>query len=209
MWIYRKYQKELLDMETVIVHVNNKTYKCKVARTDEEQKKGLMGVKSLPEDEGMLFVWENEGTRNMWMKNCPMPIEQIGINEDEEVTVVYQAEPNNETLIPFTNVKYILEVNIGSGIKEGDEVEIEDEKDSEYVMKVLAPDGSVQMELKGGERIFSRKSTKQLIKWAKKAESVKSDEQLFTKYCKRLGKIMFKELEAQDTRDPEYVQVPD
>jgi hypothetical protein len=36
-------------------------------------------------------------------------------------------------------------------------------------MKVLAPDGSTQMKLQGGERIFSRKNTKILIKQAKKA----------------------------------------
>jgi hypothetical protein len=37
------------------------------------------------------------------------------------------------------------------------------------MMKVLAPDGSTQMNLKGGERIFSRKNTKVLIRQAKKA----------------------------------------
>lgn len=196
-------------MEEVLVHVGNKTYKCKVARTEEEQKKGLMGVESLPEDEGMLFVWDEEGTHYMWMKNCPLPIDQIGINDDEEVTIVYRAQPNNETSIPFIHTKYVLEVNTNSGIKEGDEIEIENLEESEYTMKILAPDGSVQMELKGGERIFSRKSTKQLIKWAKKAEYVKDNENLFNKRCKRLGKIIFKELQAQDNRDPEYVQIPD
>jgi hypothetical protein len=37
-------------------------------------------------------------------------------------------------------------------------------------MKVLAPDGSTQMNLEGGERIISRKQTKILIKKAKKAK---------------------------------------
>lgn len=196
-------------MKKAIVTVGNKIYKCKVAETNEQKQKGLMGVEELPSDEGMLFIWEEEGTQQMWMKNCPLPIDQIAINDDEEVTVIYQAEPNNETLIPFTNAKYILEVNINSGIKEGDEVEIdfEDEEDSKYVMKVLAPDGSTQMNLQGGERIMSRKSTRQLIKWAKKAEAVKDNEDLYTRYCKRLGKIMFKELKAQDGREPEYVEV--
>lgn len=196
-------------MKKAIVTIGNKTYKCKVAETEEQKQKGLMNVEELPSDEGMLFIWEEEGTQQMWMKNCSIPLDQIAINDDEEVTVVYQAEPNNETLIPFTNAKYILEVNINSGIKEGDEVEIdfEDEEDTKYVMKVLAPDGSTQMNLQGGERIMSRKSTRQLIKWAKKAEAVKDNEDLYTRYCKRLGKIMFKELKAQDEREPEYVEV--
>lgn len=195
-------------MKKAIVTIGNKTYKCKVAETEEQKQKGLMGVEELPSDEGMLFIWEEEGTQQMWMKNCSIPLDQIAINDDEEVTIVYQAEPNNETLIPFTNAKYILEVNINSGIKEGDEVEIDFEDDEDkYVMKVLAPDGSTQMNLQGGERIMSRKSTRQLIKWAKRAESVKDNEELYSRYCKRLGKIMFKELKAQDEREPEYVEV--
>lgn len=195
-------------MKKAIVTIGNKTYKCKVAETEEQKQKGLMGVEELPSDEGMLFIWEEEGTQQMWMKNCSIPLDQIAINDDEEVTIVYQAEPNNETLIPFTNAKYILEVNTNSGIKEGDEVEIDFEDDEDkYVMKVLAPDGSTQMNLQGGERIMSRKSTRQLIKWAKRAEAVKDNEDLYTRYCKRLGKIMFKELKAQDEREPEYVEV--
>lgn len=195
-------------MKKAIVTIGNKTYKCKVAETEEQKQKGLMGVEELPSDEGMLFIWEEENTQQMWMKNCSIPLDQIAINDDEEVTMIYQAEPNNETLIPFTNAKYILEVNINSGIKEGDEVEIDFEDDEDkYVMKVLAPDGSTQMNLQGGERIMSRKSTRQLIKWAKRAEAVKDNEELYSRYCKRLGKIIFKELKAQDEREPEYVEV--
>jgi hypothetical protein len=50
----------------------------------------------------------------------------------------------------------------------GDELELDD--DEGPVMKVLNPDGSDQYELWGGERIFSRKNTKVLIRKAKKAE---------------------------------------
>lgn len=191
------------------VRINDKEYTCKVARTEEEKRKGLMGVEEMPENEGMLFVWDEEGTQYMWMKNCPMPIDQIGINEDQEVTIVYPAEPNNETSIPFTGVKYILELNRNSGVQVGDEVEFDDEEEDKYTMKILAPDGSTQMLLQGGERIFSRVSTRKLIHWAKKADSVKDNQDKYNKYCKRLGKILLNELNAQNNRDAEYVEVPD
>lgn len=194
-------------MEIVIVNIGNKSYRCKIAKTEEEKRKGLQDIEHLPIDEGMLFQWDEEATHEMWMKNTKIPLDQIGINEDEEVTFVYTAKPEDETLIPFPNSKYVLEVNAGSEIKEGDEVDINDSEDlNKYTMKVLAPDGSTQMLLQGGERIFSRPSTKQLIKWAKRAELVKNNKDKFTKYCKRLGKIIFKELNAQDNREPEYVQ---
>jgi hypothetical protein len=61
---------------------------------------------------------------------------------------VYQATPNDETLIPFDNCKYLLEVNRTTEIQVGDEFEIDDSDDlNKYVMKVLAPDGSTQMNL--------------------------------------------------------------
>lgn len=195
-------------MERVIVNIGDKTYKCKLAKNEEDRKKGLQGIEHLPIDEGMLFVWEDEGTREMWMKDTKIPLDQIAINDDDEVVLVYTAQPEDETLVPFMNAKYILEVNANSGIVEGDDFEIDDSDNlNKYVMKVLAPDGSTQMYLQGGERIVSRKETRTLIKKAKKAYANKGGE--YDRYCKALGKYMFKILKGQDNREPEYVSVPD
>lgn len=194
-------------MERIIVNIGDKTYKCQVAKNEEDRRKGLQGVEHLPIDEGMLFVWEDEATREMWMKDTKIPLDQIAINDDDEVVLVYTAQPEDETLVPFMNAKYILEVNANSGIVEGDEFEIDDTDDlNKYVMKVLAPDGSTQMYLQGGERIVSRKETRTLIKKAKKAYANKGGD--YDRYCKSLGKYMFKILKGQDNREPEYVQVP-
>ena len=119
-----------------------------------------------------------------------------------------KAQPEDETLVPFMNAKYILEVNQDSGIVEGDDFEIDDSEDYDrYVMKVLAPDGTTQMYLQGGERIVSRKETRTLIKKAKKAYENKDKD--YDKYCKSLGKYIFKVLKGQNTRPPEYVEVPE
>ena len=195
-------------MEKVQVRINDKTYNCLVAKNEEDRRKGLMGIEHLPSDEGMLFVWDDEGTREMWMKDTNIALDQIAINDDDEVTLVYTAQPNDETLVPFPDAKYILEVNANSGIVEGDEFEIDDSDDlNKYVMKVLGSDGTTQFMLQGGERIVSRKETRTLIKKAKKADKNKGGD--FDRYCKALGKYMFKVLYGQDTRDPEYVQVPE
>ena len=197
-------------MEKVIVNIGNKTYNCQLAKTEEQHKKGLMEVEYLAPDEGMLFEFDKEGTHEFWMKNTNLELTQISINDDDEVEYVYQATPNDETLIPFENCKYLLEVNRTTEIQKGDDFEIDDSDDlNKYVMKVLAPDGSTQMNLQGGERIFSRISTKKMIKQAKKANSVRDNEDLFEKACRKLGKICLKELYAQNHRDQEYVQVPE
>lgn len=197
-------------MDKVLVHIGDKTYTCQLAKTEEQRRKGLMDVDYLAPDEGMLFEFDEEGTQEFWMKNTPLELTQISISDDDEVEYVYQAIPNDETLVPFHNCKYLLEVNRTTEIQKGDEFEIDDSDDlNKYVMKVLAPDGSTQMTLQGGERIFSRLSTKKMIKQAKKANSVRDDSDLFEKACRKLGKICLKELYAQNHRDQEYVQVPE
>lgn len=185
------------------IQINNKTYKVQEAKTPEEREKGLQGVDYLPPYLGMLFYFDPpEAEASFWMKDTFIPLDIIFINEDQEVTSVQQGEPNSEQPIVGEDVAYVLEVNQGSGIKEGDSLEFEDDKGP--VMKVLAPDGSTQYELWGGERIVSRRETKILIKKAKRAELSQDD-----KDYKALGKYIFKVFDKQDNRDPEYVTVKD
>lgn len=183
------------------INISNKQYKVKEAKTEEERKKGLQGIEQLPKDEGMLFYFEYPQEVSMWMDQVDIPLDIIFINDDQEVIQVIEGKPNDKTLLICPDTYYVLEVNANSGINIGDELEFEDE--SAPVMKVLFPDGSDQMQLWGGERIFSRKNTKILIKKAKKADLSKDD-----KDYKALGKYMFKCIHIQDNRDPEYVQVP-
>lgn len=195
-------------MEQVKVNIGNKSYICDLLKSEEDKRRGLMNIDYLPPDRGALFVWDDEDTREMWMKDTKIPLDQIAINDDDEVVLVYKAQPEDETLVPFMNTKYILEVNQDSGIVEGDDFEIDDSEDYDrYVMKVLAPDGTTQMYLQGGERIVSRKETRTLIKKAKKAYENKDKD--YDKYCKSLGKYIFKVLKGQNTRPPEYVEVPE
>ena len=189
------------------ISIGDKKYKVKEAKTEEEKEKGLQGVTELPEGEGMLFYFDEDGDASMWMKDTLIPLDIIFINDDEEVVYVGEGVPETETIMTVPDVAYVLEVNKGSGIKEGDELDFED--DEGPVMKVLAQDGSTQMELWGGERIFRRAFTKQIIKWAKRAEEVKEDEENYNRICIRLGKKMFKEIKAQDSRPAEYVESPE
>lgn len=183
------------------IHIGNKEYKVQEAHTEEEKEKGLQGVSSLPEDQGMLFFFEEPQEVSMWMKDTLIPLDIIFINEDNEVVKVAQGEPNDETPIVAQDTLYVLEVNKNSGVKEGDELEIQDEGP---VMKVLAQDGSSQMSLWGGERIFSRKNTVVLIRKAKKAALTNSDKDI-----KALGRYMFKCIKGQDERPNEYVKNPE
>jgi hypothetical protein len=136
------------------------------------------------------------------MHNVPFPLDMIFMDDEFKVIDVKRGNPEDDKIEGIAS--YVLEVNADSGIKIGDEADIEDEEDEDYVMKVLSPDGTVQMHLEGGERIVSRKETVVLIKKALKAASSKDD-----KDYKALGKYIFKVLKGQNERPAEYVDAPE
>ena len=188
-------------MESKTIKINDKEYHVKVAQTEEERQKGLQGVKELKDDEGMWFVFDSPQTVQFWMKDTEIPLDIIFVDEDYTVISIYKGKPQDETIVEEDNVNYVLELNQNSGVKEGDEIDTEEDLPT---MKVIGPNGEVQMELEGGERIFSRKNTRTLIRMAKRAEETKSD----TDY-KRLGNKMFSYIRQQDEREPDYVELKD
>lgn len=197
-------------MERILVSIGDKEYRCEFARNSEDRHKGLSNREFLPPDEGMVFDFtEYEETPQMTMKNTTIPLDMIGIDENNEVCQVYTPKTESEDDMPFPKCKYILEVNAGSGIKLGEKFDYDEDALDDFVMKVLAPDGTAQGLLKGGERIFSRVSTRRIISLAKKAFDLKDDKEQYEKACKKLGKYVFKELYAQDHRDPQFVSLPE
>ena len=189
------------------ITIGNKSYQVSLAETEEEQMKGLQGVHTLPEDEGVLFVFEEPGEVGFWMKDTLIPLDIIYINDDDEVIAVEQGVPGDGTILEHSDVKYVLEVNKDSGIKIGDELDIEDEESSESEiigMYVIGPKGEIQMEVDGKERIFSIEHTKTIIRLSKKAYKSKLD----SDYIK-LGKKIFKYIEKQDNQADDFVEIKD
>lgn len=185
------------------IKLGGQEYDIFIAKSEEQKKQGLQHFKSLPKDEGMLFVInESNPVETLFhMHNVSFPLDMIFMDDEFKVIDVKRGNPEDDKIEGIAS--YVLEVNADSGIKVGDEADLEDD-DEEFVMKVLSPDGSVQMHLEGGERIVSRKETVVLIKKALKAASSKED-----KDYKALGKYIFKVIKGQDSRPAEYVDAPE
>jgi hypothetical protein len=92
-----------------------KTIKVEIAETAIEQNRGLQLRKSLPENTGMLFIYEHEQPLAFWMKDTYIPLDIIYINESLEiVSIIENATPLNETPLPSTApAKYVVEVAAG------------------------------------------------------------------------------------------------
>lgn len=197
------------------IEVNDKVYEVKLAITEQDKEDGLQNVEKLAENAGMLFVYDEPQTVSFWMADTLLDLDIIFISEDEEVIKIVHGHAGSEEPHVCDNVKYVLEVNVKSGIRAGDEVDLseldsEDELEDdvvpksidEAVMEVLDAKGNSQMDLVGGERIFSRKHTKTLVRFAKKAYKSKLD-----KDYKALGRKVFQYINYQDNKEDDFVEI--
>lgn len=196
-------------MKQINLEINDKKYNVIVLRTEVEKEKGLQDVVEMDESEGALFVYDAPQTLEFWMKDTEIPLDIIFIDSDWEVKKIAKGNPFDETILSCDNVQYVLELNQNSGVQVGDEIDIEDDELSPgnslnlNKMYVYGSDGNVQAEIVGGERIFSIKNTKTLIRMAKRAYTTKKESDY-----KRLGKKIFEYLYTQDTNEPDYVNNP-
>jgi uncharacterized membrane protein (UPF0127 family) len=106
------------------VHV----FAVETASTPEEQSKGLMFRRQLPEGQGMLFDFHQEQPTSFWMKNTYIPLDMIFIRGDGRILrIAENTVPLSETLVPSGGpVRAVLEVIGGTarklGIAPGDRV---------------------------------------------------------------------------------------
>lgn len=102
--------------------------KVEVSDTPESRQKGLMFREYLPEGEGMLFVFQNEGYHSFWMKDTYIPLSIAFINGDGKIIQIKDMSPQDLTLhTPMGPVLYALEMEQGwfkrNNVKVGDVVE--------------------------------------------------------------------------------------
>jgi len=97
-----------------------------VADTPQKQEKGLMHVTDLPENKGMLFVFDEEREQFFWMKNTLIDLDMVFIGADKRVTSVAQEVPHSYTYTPDYEVataagqgQYVLELAAKTAAKHG------------------------------------------------------------------------------------------
>src|SRR5699024_2380820 len=109
-----------------------KTIDIELAITPYEQQTGLMYRKSMEENQGMLFIYEDERPRPyFYMKNTYIGLDLIYIYSDQKIVDINKnAKPLDETTITSeAPAKYVLEINAGMAdkwnLKIGDELTFE------------------------------------------------------------------------------------
>jgi len=81
-----------------LVTAKGQKFLTEVARTEEEQMRGLMYRQSLARDRCMFFLYEEDGSHRIWMKNCLISLDVVWIKEDGTVV---ETSPNTPPCSPM------------------------------------------------------------------------------------------------------------
>jgi uncharacterized membrane protein (UPF0127 family) len=104
--------------------------RVEVVETLEKQERGLMFRQSLPENEGMLFVYREPQELAFWMRNTFIPLDIVFVGADGIILNIHQARPLDESVLYRSagEAKYVIETNRGwfsrHGIRPGDRVTV-------------------------------------------------------------------------------------
>lgn len=96
-------------------------FSVEVMRTPDQQAKGLMFRRYMPDDRGMLFAFGRNEPIYMWMKNTYIPLDMIFIDRaGKVVTIAADTEPFSEKTIPSGGpVWAVVELNAGVAARIG------------------------------------------------------------------------------------------
>lgn len=104
--------------------------KLLVADSGNEREVGLMYRQHLEDDEGMIFVFDENRVAKVWMKNTYIPLDVVFLDENNTVSkTIENAEPKNTDLMSSDKpIRYFIELNAGEVSKHmlvvGDRIEI-------------------------------------------------------------------------------------
>lgn len=98
---------------------------AELARTEEARSKGLMFRESLPDGEGMLFLFDRDELLSFWMKDTLIPLSIAFIGYNGKILEIHDMRPRDTTPVKSSRyARYALEVPQGwfsrAGISPGD-----------------------------------------------------------------------------------------
>jgi uncharacterized protein len=120
-------QLDVVDVRIVTANGRTHRYTAEVARTPEQQARGLMYRRTMPRDVGMLFPFPEPRRASFWMMNTYLPLDIIFISPQGRVLNVGEGVPLSEATVESAGMAgAVLELNRGEaariGLKPGDRI---------------------------------------------------------------------------------------
>ena len=113
----------------VLVVFGTDTVRAEVADTPETRSQGLMYRDAVPDGTGMLFVWDTEAERSIWMQNTYVALDVAFIDRNFRIVDIQQMEPQTTNIHDGARpAMFALEVRQGwfaeKGIAVGDRCQL-------------------------------------------------------------------------------------
>ncbi|AKT40904.1 DUF192 domain-containing protein [Chondromyces crocatus] len=122
---------DLRNGKVIFTEVTAPDVSVEIAETDPQRMRGLMYRKSMPENQGMIFVFQGSENHTFWMRNTCIQLDMLFIDANGTIVGI---EENTTTMTDRTfqvgcPSTYVLELNAGwtrkHGIKAGQKVQLE------------------------------------------------------------------------------------
>lgn len=98
---------------------NDTKITLEIAKTPQQRERGLMYRTSMPQNQGMIFLFDQPQMLSFWMKNTLIPLDMVFLNQNKVVSIIENAPPcPKETLrCPSYNsgelADKVIELNAG------------------------------------------------------------------------------------------------
>lgn len=110
-----------------VLRINDQELYIEIAKSSQDKLRGLCCRDSLPEDQGMLFLYDQPGNYGFWMKDTRIPLDMYWINTEKKIVHIEHAVQPDSYPDRFHSpvpAQYVLETNAGyakrHSIKVGD-----------------------------------------------------------------------------------------
>lgn len=117
------------------IKIGDRVVSMQVALSPAEMQRGLMFVKSMGAEEGMIFVFQRPQVMGFWMRNTELPLDIGYIDPDGTLREIYPMYPHDEKSVASVARRQIaLEMNQGwfsrAGVKPGAQLDLKALKDA-------------------------------------------------------------------------------
>ncbi len=103
-----------LDLQRTTLTTGMYQITAQVALTPQQRQVGLMFRKDMPQQEGMLFVFEEPSQQCFWMKNTLLPLTAAFVADDGTIVNLVDMKPQTtDSHCSSKPVRYVLEMNQG------------------------------------------------------------------------------------------------
>ena len=110
--------EESFESDVLVIVARDVCYRFDIflALDGQQQRRGLMFVREMPERTGMLFVYPDEDYRSMWMRNTYIPLDMVFARRDGSIAnIARDTVPLSEKSVSSSEpVAFVLELNAGT-----------------------------------------------------------------------------------------------